>query len=144
MPAHSPTAIIVSGATGGFPPSAVRRAVTTVLGGEGREAFIAVTFLGLRRMQQLNRDYKHHDRPTDVISFSLPQPDGSLAGDIYLCRAVAAREARRHGVSVREEVLRLVVHGTLHVLGYDHPEGEGREGSAMWASQERYVRQVVA
>ena len=84
-----------------------------------------------------------HDRPTDVISFALPQPDGSLAGDIYLCRAGAEREARRRGLTVREEVLRLVVHGTLHVLGQDHPEGEDRERSAMWATQERYVRQVT-
>lgn len=143
MAGHSPTTVIVSGAAGGFPPTAVRRAVTTVLTGEGREAFVAVTFLGLRRMRRLNRDYKHHDRPTDVISFALPQPDGSLAGDIYLCRAVAAREARRRGLPVREEVLRLVVHGTLHVLGQDHPEGEDRERSAMWATQERYVRQVT-
>ena len=63
MSGHSPTTVIVSGATGGFPSTAVRRAVTTVLAGEGRDAFVAVTFLGLRRMRQLNRDYKHHDRP---------------------------------------------------------------------------------
>lgn len=144
MSGHSPTTVIVSGATGGFPSTAVRRAVTTVLAGEGRDAFVAVTFLGLRRMRQLNKAYKHHDRPTDVISFALPQPDGSLAGDIYLCRAVAAREARRRGLPVREEVLRLVVHGTLHVLGHDHPEGDDREASAMWASQEHYLRQVTA
>lgn len=143
MPGLSPTTVIVSGATGGFPPTAVRRAVAAVLAGEGREAFVAVTFLGLRRMRQLNKAYKHHDRPTDVISFALPQPDGGLAGDIYLCRAVAAREARRRGLSVREELVRLIVHGTLHVLGHDHPEGEDREHSAMWASQERYVRQVA-
>jgi probable rRNA maturation factor len=144
MRGPSPTTVIVSGATGGFPPTAVRRAVAAVLAGEGRDAFIGVTFLGLRRMRRLNKAYKRHDRPTDVISFSLPQPDGSLAGDIYLCRAVAAREARRRGLPVREEVLRLVVHGTLHVLGHDHPEGEARERSPMWASQERYVRQVTA
>jgi|CXWL01.1.fsa_nt_gi probable rRNA maturation factor len=144
MSGQSPTTVIVSGATAGFPSTAVRRAVTTVLAGEGRAAFVAVTFLGLRRMRQLNRVYKQHDCPTDVISFSLPQPDGSLAGDIYLCRAVAAREAHRRGLPVREEVLRLVVHGTLHVLGHDHPEGTDREQSSMWTSQERYVRQVTA
>ena len=144
MAALSSTTVIVSGATGGFPGTAVRRAVTTVLEGEGREAFVAVTFLGLRRMRRLNSQYKGHDRPTDVISFSLPQPDGSLAGDIYLCRAVAAQEAYRRGLPVREEVLRLIVHGTLHGLGHDHPEGDAREQSTMWAPQERYVRQVVA
>lgn len=136
-------AVIVSGFAAGFPAALVRRAVGTVLSGEGCEAFVAVTFLGKRRMQQLNRDYKHHDRPTDVISFTLPQPDGSLAGDIYLCRAVAAREAHRRGLPLREEVVRLVVHGTLHVLGHDHPEDAGREASAMWQRQELYVRALT-
>lgn len=133
-------AVLVNGFTARFPAALVRRAVRTVLAGEGREAFVAVTFLGKRRMQQLNRDYKHHDRPTDVISFTLPQPDGSIAGDIYLCRPVAAREAHRRGLPLREEIVRLVVHGTLHVLGHDHPEDGGREASAMWRRQEHYVR----
>lgn len=136
-------AVIVSGFAAGFPASLVRRAVGVVLAGEQSEAFVAVTFLGKRRMQQLNRDYKHHDRPTDVISFTLPQPDGSLAGDIYLCRAVAAREAHRRGLPVREEIVRLVVHGTLHVLGHDHPEDDEREASPMWHRQEHYVRAVL-
>jgi probable rRNA maturation factor len=55
---------------------------------------------------------------------------------------VAAREAAAHGVTLREELLRLVVHGTLHVLGHDHPEGAGRERSPMWRAQERYLRSL--
>ncbi len=143
MTGRAMAAVVVSGATGGFPATVVRRAVTTVLAGEGREAWVAVTFLGVRRMQRLNREYKRHDRPTDVISFALPQPDGTLAGDIYLCRGVAAREAHRRGLPVREELLRLVVHGTLHLLGHDHPAGGARESSAMWRRQERYVRELT-
>ncbi len=50
-------------------------------------------------MRQLNRRYKGHDWPTDVISFALPEPRGGLLGDVYVCRWQAAREARRHGVS---------------------------------------------
>lgn len=143
MTGRAMAAVVVSGATGGFPATAVRRAVKTVLAGEGREAWVAVTFLGVRRMQRLNREYKRHDRPTDVISFALPQPDGTLAGDIYLCRGVAAREAHRRGLPVREELLRLVVHGTLHLLGHEHPAGGARESSAMWRRQERYVRELT-
>jgi probable rRNA maturation factor len=134
------SSVAVGGATGGFPRIAVRRAVETVLAGEHRTAMIGVTFLGPHRMRRLNHAYKGHDAPTDVISFALPQPDGTLSGDIYLCRSVAAREARRRRLPVREEILRLAVHGTLHVLGYDHPESEGRERSEMWQRQEHYVR----
>ncbi len=117
--------------------------VATVLRGERRRAAIAVTFLGPVRMRRLNREYLGHDAPTDVISFALPSPDGSLTGEVYVCRAVAEANARRHGVRLREELVRLVVHGTLHVLGYDHPDGDARTGSAMWKRQERYVARYL-
>jgi probable rRNA maturation factor len=55
---------------------------------------------------------------------------------------VAARAARRYGVPLREEVLRLVVHGVLHVLGYDHPDGTSRTRGPMWAVQERLLRRT--
>lgn len=138
------TSVVISGATGGLPTALIRRAVSTVLMGESREAFVAVTFLGLGRMREMNREFKHHDYPTDVISFTLPQPDGSLAGDLYLCRGVAVREARRRGLPAREELVRLIVHGTLHLLGGDHPEDASRETSPMWKRQEHYVRMLTA
>ena len=94
-------------------------------------------------MRRLNRKHKHHDRTTDVLSFALAMPDGRLAGDVYICRAVASVQAREAGVPLREELVRLVVHGVLHVLGYDHPEDDGRERSAMWRRQERYVRKAL-
>lgn len=134
--------VVVSGA-GRLPSALVRRTVTAVLRGERQPAHVSVTFLGVAAMQRLNREYKRHDRPTDVIAFALPQPDGSLAGDIYLCRYVAAREARERAISVREELLRLVIHGTLHVLGHDHPEDGSRMQSAMWKRQEHYLRAVA-
>ena len=121
----------------------VQRIVAAVLKGERRSADVMVTFLGPTRMRALNREHLGHDRPTDVISFALPTPDGRLVGDIYICRAVAAVQARSLGVPLREELVRLVVHGTLHVLGYDHPEGEGRTTGAMWRRQERYVRRLT-
>lgn len=100
---------------------------------------ISVTFVGPSRMRALNRAWKRHDRPTDVLSFALPGPDGVLAGDIYVCAAVAAEEARAAAVPLREELIRLVIHGTLHVLGYDHPEGPGRTRSVLWRRQEHYL-----
>ena len=135
--------IAVSGAVGPLPLRRIRGAVAHVLRAERRDASIAITFLGARRMRELNAEYKDHDYPTDVISFSLPLPDGSLAGDIYVCRRVAAQQARAHGVSVREELVRLAIHGTLHVLGYDHPEGDERTASEMWRRQERYLEAVA-
>jgi len=85
-------------------------------------------------MRRLNRRATGRRGVTDVIAYALPQPDGSLLGDVYICPAVAGS---------REELVRLAVHGTLHVLGYDHPEGAGRTRSRMWRLQERYVRRLV-
>lgn len=131
--------VVVSGRTAGLPPRRVRRAVELVLQRERRAAAVAVTFVGKRAMQRLNAQYLNHDYPTDVLAFALSQRDGSVAGDIYVCRYAAARNARRHHSTVRAELLRLAVHGTLHVLGWDHPDGAGRTSSPMWRRQERYV-----
>lgn len=130
----------VSGRRPALPAATVRRVVEGVLRAERRDADISITFLGAVSMRRLNGEYLGHDRLTDVISFGLAGPDGRLAGDVYVCRAVAARNARRHGVSLRQELVRLVIHGTLHTLGHDHPDGDHRTGSPMWQRQERYVK----
>jgi probable rRNA maturation factor len=90
-------------------------------------------------MRRLNTQYLGTQRPTDVVAFRLPEPDGSLVGDVYLCPWVAEREARSRGISLEEELTRLIIHGTLHVLGHDHPDGSERTVSPMWERQERYV-----
>jgi probable rRNA maturation factor len=122
-----------------LPKRTVERIVSAVLRGERRRALISITFVGRDRMRRLNADYKGHDRPTDVLSFALRDPSGIAVGDVYVCPWVAAREARARRIPLREELVRLIVHGTLHALGRSHPEGAGRERSAMWRRQERYV-----
>jgi probable rRNA maturation factor len=139
MSPRSDPAVVVNGALDGISAAAIRAAAARVLAGERRTARIEVTLLGKGAMRRLNDQFLQHDYPTDVVSFPLPQPDGTLAGDIYLCRYVAARQARQHGIPVREELLRLVTHGVLHVLGYDHPSGDDREASPMWQRQEEYL-----
>jgi probable rRNA maturation factor len=122
-----------------MPAALVRRVVETVLHGERRRALISITFLGRDAMRRLNARHKGHDRPTDVLSFAMTDPAGAAIGDVYVCPWVAAREARSRGIPLRQELIRLVVHGTLHALGRDHPEDEGRTASPMWRRQERYV-----
>lgn len=137
------TAVVVAGVHA-LPTRLCASVAGHVLAGEEREAALSISFLGPRAMTRLNATHKGHDCPTDVIAFSLPLPDGSLAGDIYICRWQAAREARARGIPLREELIRLVIHATLHVLGWDHPEATGRTHSPMWDRQERYVRELVA
>jgi probable rRNA maturation factor len=122
-----------------LPAATVRRVVAAVLRGERRRAHISITFLGRDTMRRLNAAHTGRTAPTDVLSFALPDPRGPVVGDVYVCPWVARREARARAIPLRQELIRLIVHGTLHALGRDHPEGEGRTGSAMWRRQERYV-----
>ena len=122
-----------------LPAALVRRAVESVLRGERRQAYVSVTFLGRDAMRRLNAEHKGLDRPTDVLSFAMVDPAGRAVGDVYVCPWVAAREARARGIALRQELIRLVVHGTLHALGREHPEDAGRTSSPMWQRQERYV-----
>jgi probable rRNA maturation factor len=131
--------VAVNGRRLPMPAALVRRVVETVLHGERRRALISITFLGRDAMRRLNARHKGHDRPTDVLSFAMTDPAGAAIGDVYVCSWVAAREARSRGIPLRQELIRLVVHGTLHALGRDHPEGEDRTESPMWRRQERYV-----
>ena len=84
-------------------------------------------------IHQVNRDYRHVDRPTDVLSFPtfegeelISAPDGHL-GDIMISVETAKRQAFELGHSLEREVMFLAIHGTLHVLGYDHMEPEDEE-----------------
>ncbi len=103
-------------------------------------AMLSITLVSSRTMARLNRTHLGHRGATDVITFALGD-DGSgvLVADIYICPDVARAQAREWGVGVREELARLVVHGTLHACGWDHPVDAGREGSPMWQRQERLL-----
>jgi probable rRNA maturation factor len=103
-------------------------------------AMLSITLVTPRHMARLNREHLGHRGATDVITFALGD-DGSgvLVADIYICPAVAREQARAWQVGVREELARLVAHGTLHACGWDHPVDAAREASPMWARQERLL-----
>ena len=124
----------------------VTRAVESVCRAERqRNAELSVTFVTDRRIARLNREHLAHHGPTDVISFGFaPAAIGApTTGDVYIAPGVARRNAMAHGSGVREELLRLVIHGTLHVLGHDHPVDDTRYGSLMWRRQERLLQRVL-
>ena len=124
----------------------VREAAVAALKAErAKDAMLSITFVGRATISEMNRRFLGHHGVTDVISFGLGRAGkrGAVVGDIYICPEIARENARRQGVSAGEEVLRLVIHGTLHVLGRDHPTGAGRTESPMWRRQERILARVV-
>jgi probable rRNA maturation factor len=110
-----------------------------------RDATVSVTFVTDRRIASLNREHLGHAGATDVISFGFAPvaTGGDVVGDVYIAPGVARRNARAHASGLREELLRLVVHGVLHVVGHDHPEDESRYRSRMWKRQERLLRDLA-
>jgi probable rRNA maturation factor len=124
----------------------IRETAVATLEAEGvRNAMLSITFVGRPTISQLNYRYLGHHGPTDVISFGLGRAGkrGAVVGDVYICAEVARENARRQGVSAGEELLRLVIHGTLHVLGHDHPADATRTSSPMWHKQERILAGVI-
>jgi probable rRNA maturation factor len=124
----------------------VARVADEVLRAEGvRNATLSIAFVTDRRIAALNWQHLGHRGPTDVISFGFAPAlaDAPLTGDIYIAPGVARRNAAAERRSTREELLRLVVHGVLHVTGHDHPEGESRYESPMWRRQEKLLGAVL-
>ena len=111
---------------------------------------ISVRFTGDDEVRALNRDYRGKDNPTNVLSFPMAEPElldsvaegdeiEILLGDLALAYGVCAREAEERGIAVRTHAAHLLVHGTLHLLGYDH---ETREADA--EAMEELERRALA
>lgn len=115
------------------------RAALDARGIERAEVSIALVDDGT--IQSLNRDHLGHDRPTDVIAFSLwSEGDPVVVGDVYVGMDQARRQAAEEQIDWRDEVVRLAIHGTLHVTGMDHPDdAAGRAASEMYQLQERLM-----
>jgi len=115
----------------------------TVLGSSARNRELSVLLVGARRSRALNARYRGRDKSTNVLSF--PAPDvatrnsGAL-GDLVICPAVLQAEARRQHKRVREHWAHMVVHGLLHLLGYDH-ERE-RDAQRMERREVRVLRRL--
>ena len=84
---------------------------------------VEILIAGNRRLQELNRRFRKKNKPTDVLSFP---KSGSAGGDIAISAAIACQNARRFGHSASQEVKILVLHGMLHLGGYDHETDNGR------------------
>lgn len=110
---------------------------------------LSLDLIGDRRMQRLNREYRKQDRTTDVLAFSTREADvpkglscrTSLLGDVVISLPTAIRQARKGGRSVDEELAILLVHGVLHLCGYDH-ERNAREAERMSRQEQIVLRRI--
>ena len=94
---------------------------------DGRDAEVSIRIVDEAESQALNRDYRGKDRPTNVLSFPMELPEEfnmPMLGDLVICAPVVEREAREQHKSLREHWAHMVIHGMLHLQGYDHINDE--------------------
>jgi rRNA maturation RNase YbeY len=112
------------------------------------EQELSVVFGSDRLLQELNRMYRHQDRPTNVLAFPQSptyagEPASAMLGDVIVSLPTAAREAQELNQSLEERVIYLLLHGILHLLGYEH-EGSAAQRRRMEALEQEVLAYLRA
>lgn len=122
-----------------FPKKLLERAVENALKNQSAslDSELTIVLTDDSKIKELNRGYLEIDAPTDVLSFPAsetdPETGAHYIGDIIISLPYAAKSAEKAGHPLESEVQLLVVHGVLHLLGYDHAEAD--EKARMWKAQ---------
>ncbi|HEX5647304.1 MAG TPA: rRNA maturation RNase YbeY [Nitrospira sp.] len=121
------------------------RAAESILASVGEsQAELSLELVGDRRMRRLNRMYRKKDRTTDVLAFPMREshnPCPMLLGDVVISVPTARRQAKESGRSLGDELAALLVHGVLHLCGYDH-ERSAREAVRMRRRETAIVKML--
>jgi len=105
-----------------------------------KEADLSIVLVGLKRIKTLNKRYRRKDRVTDVLSF--PFEEKKNLGEIVICFQVVKKNAKRFSSTLKKELARVLIHGLLHLLGYDH-ERSKKEAEKMKKKEEYYLSQII-
>ncbi len=123
----------------------IRRVAQSILVQAGHPtAQLSLSLVGKTRMRSLNRKYRGKDYPTDVLAFpmvSVGKQREVFLGDVVICLPIAIGQASRFENTSDQEILRLLIHGTLHLLGYDH-EQSAREAGRMQRKERTIVKKL--
>ena len=106
-----------------------------------------VSFVSPKEMQLLNKTYRNSNKPTNVLSFEIPQnfPTGenkTLIGEIALCEEVILKESKKYKKIFENRLKHMIIHGLLHLIGYDHQDAE--ETSKMERLQKEIMNKLSA
>lgn len=127
-----------------LPTDLLEHTAQVALEGQPEDVSLTIMLTDDAQLQQLNRDYRNVDAPTDVLSFEAherdPETDTIYLGDILISVPRAAKQAQTGGHAIEDEVQLLIVHGVLHLLGHDHAEAE--EKAEMWAAQAKILARL--
>jgi len=118
----------------------IRKIGEIVLGLEDcrRKGTLVTVLVDNERIQELNARFLGRNRPTDVIAFPLEADRDDIWGEIYVSEDQAKEQASEYGVSFEEELVRIVIHGILHLLGYD--DGDRQSRGKMMEREDHYLK----
>ncbi|OGH86256.1 MAG: rRNA maturation RNase YbeY [Candidatus Magasanikbacteria bacterium RIFOXYC12_FULL_33_11] len=125
----------------------IQEIVFYVLKKNKKDGLISVNIVGDKKIREINKNYRGKDKVTDVISFALEEGENFFQmgekdfGDIFICLPQIKRQAKENNISAREEMTRMLVHGVLHILGFDHMKE--KDAKTMFAMQEKFVKNLI-
>ena len=99
---------------------------TTALAAIGKsESSVTIAFVSDKKIRELNRQFRNLDKATDVLSFPSGGPDEAELGDVAISVDTAVTQAKENGLAFENEIAQLILHGLLHLSGYDHETDNG-------------------
>ena len=131
-----------------IPKLILRKEARRILSDSGcPDARLSILILDDAGIREINREYLGKDRPTNVISFAMQEGEGAgiqpdLLGDVVISAETAARDAAEADVSVESELYFLLLHGILHLLGYDHERGTAADARRMQAREQELFASI--
>ncbi len=120
------------------PVDAAGTALKVLEGEKEKGCSLTIVFVDSAEMKSINLNYRKKAKDTDVIAFEYGRKKGRVEGDVFICLSKARENAAQFGCGAEEEVRRLIIHGVLHVLGYDHIDK--KEEKEMNARTKSYLK----
>lgn len=119
------------------------KAINIVLKGEGinPESHLSIVLIGSGRMRKLNKKHRGKNKVTDVLAFPANDLDRNNLGEIVICTREVVKNAKRLNSEFEKELITILIHGTLHILGYDHEKSEA-EAKKMEQKQNQYIKET--
>jgi len=113
-----------------------------VITGENKEIEnLSIAFVSSEEIKKLNKEHRKKDKPTDVLSFGKAFDFTDDSAEIVICPDVVKQNAKSYGVTFEKEMTKMLIHGILHILGYDHEKSE-KEAVLMEAREDFYLNNI--
>ena len=130
----------------------IKEIAQTILQKEKKEGILSIAFIGPGRMRKLNKKYRGKNRVTDVLAFEEkglePMPWSQELrkiqglGEVVICLREVKKNAKKFNEDFKKELARVLIHGILHLLGYDHEKSE-KEAKKMKEKEEEYLKKII-